>query len=255
MVAGAVGVIAVRWELSPAAQLVAFCPCMILVPGPHLLNGALDLARARIALGSFRIGYACFIIVVICTGLVAGLTLGGVSLPVSQSGAPVPLVYDVLAAGVAVAAFGTFFAMPWRMLPVPMAIGMAAHAARWATIALAGGSVETGALVACLLVGVVATPITDRWRLPFAAFAFASVVSLMPGVFLFRTAGGLVALVGQGAAAPPALLLGVVVDATTALLILLAMAFGLIVPKLLIEHFVPSLVTDGAMRKSATIRA
>jgi hypothetical protein len=37
-------------------------------------------------------------------------------------------------------------------------------------------------------VGVIMTPFADRMRLLFAGLAFASVVSLMPGVFLFRLA-------------------------------------------------------------------
>lgn len=62
-------------------------------------------------------------------------------------------------------------------------------------------------------------------------------VSLIPGVFLFRMAGGLVELVTLGARASPELLVGTITDGMTAALILLAMAFGLIAPKLLIEHF------------------
>jgi uncharacterized membrane protein YjjB (DUF3815 family) len=194
-----------------------------------------------VALGAARICYASLIVLMICTGLLVGLATGGVTLPVSGSSIPVPLGFDVIAAGVAVAAYGTFFSMPWRLLPIPMLIGMAAHAARWVVIAVGGASVETGALVACLVVGVVATPLADRLRVPFAAFAFASVVSLIPGVFLFRMAGGLVGLMNLGAKAPPGLLVGAVADGTTALLIILAMTFGLIVPKLIIEHLWPSL--------------
>ena len=41
--AGLIGAIAVRWNLSSSLRLVAVCPCMILVPGPHFLNGVLDL--------------------------------------------------------------------------------------------------------------------------------------------------------------------------------------------------------------------
>jgi uncharacterized membrane protein YjjP (DUF1212 family) len=248
LLAGAIGAVAVHLQLSTADRLVAVCPCMVLVPGPHLLNGTLDLARARIALGVARIGYASMTIIIICTGLLVGLSLGGVNLPVSGGSAPVPFAYDVVAAGVAILAYGTFFAMPWRMLPIPVAIGMLAHGARWVTTTVAGGSSEMGALVACLLVGIVVTPIADRLRLPFPAFAFASVVSLIPGVFLFRTAGGLVELVALGTNAPPALLVGVVVDATTALLIMLAIALGLIVPKMLIEHFFPDLVLPWRLR-------
>ena len=241
LLAGAIGALVVRLQLSTAQRLVAVCPCMVLVPGPHLLNGTIDLARARIALGAARIGYASLIIVMICTGLLVGLSLGGVTLPVSGSSDPAPLGYDVIAAGVAVAAYGTFFAMPWRTLPIPILIGMLAHASRWVTIAVAGGSPEAGAFVACLLVGVIITPIADRLRLPFAAFAFASVVSLIPGVFLFRMAGGLVALIALGGKGPPDLLFGVVTDGASALMTMLAMAFGLVVPKMVIEHFFPDL--------------
>ena len=238
LLAGVFGGVVARLHLSSLQHLVAVCPCMVLVPGPHLLNGALDLARARIAMGASRVGFAGLVIVMICTGLLLGLSLCGVSLPVSGPSVPVPLIYDVAAAGVAVAAYATFFAMLWRALPIPIGIGMLAHAVRWMTITLLGGSIELGAFTACLLVGIITTPIADRLRLPFAALAFASVVSLIPGVFLFRMGGGLVELAMLGAKASPDLLLGTVADGTTAVLIILAMTFGLIFPKLLIEHFV-----------------
>ena len=127
LLAGIIGAVVTRWQLSSPPQLVAVCPCMVLVPGPHFLNGAIDLARTRIALGACRIGYASLITLVISVGLLAGLSLGGLELPAS-SAAAVPLGYDVIAAGIAVAAYGTFFAMPWRMLPIPIVIGMLAHA-------------------------------------------------------------------------------------------------------------------------------
>jgi uncharacterized membrane protein YjjB (DUF3815 family) len=52
----------------------------------------------------------------------------------------VPLGYDVIAAGIAVAVFGTFYAMPWQMLPIPILIGMLAHTFRWEAILVAGAS-------------------------------------------------------------------------------------------------------------------
>jgi uncharacterized membrane protein YjjP (DUF1212 family) len=202
LLAGIIGAIAVRLQLSSVLRLVAVCPCMVLVPGPHFLNGMIDLARARIPLGAARVGYAILIVTMICSGLLRGLALGGASLPASGPSSSVPLWYDVLAAGIAVAAYGTFFAMPWRMLPIPVLIGMLAHASRWEAIFVAGASAVTGALVACLVVGMIITPIADRLDLPFAGLAFASVVSLIPGVFLFRMAGGMVDLVTLGSKAP-----------------------------------------------------
>jgi uncharacterized membrane protein YjjP (DUF1212 family) len=250
LLAGIIGAIVVRLQLSSLMRLVAVCPCMVLVPGAHFLNGAIDLARARIALGACRVGYACLITLVISAGLLAGLSLAGVNLPVSPPVPAVPLGFDVIAAGVAVAAYGTFFAMPWPMLPVPIVIGMLAHALRWVAIVMAGASAEAGALVACVVVGVIVTPVADRLRMPFAAFAFASVVSLIPGVFLFRMAGGLLSLIRAGSAASPDLLLGTIVDGATALIIIVAMAFGLIVPKMCIEYFFPALTDSEAASTS-----
>lgn len=239
LLAGIVGAIAARLQLSSALMLVAVCPCMVLVPGPHLLNGTIDLVRARIALGAARLLFATMIILVICIGLLGGLALGGESLPVSGASSSVPFGYDVLAAGVAVAAYGTFFSMPWSKLPIPIAIGMAAHATRWAAITLCGAGVATGALVACLLVGIVITPLADRLRMPFAAFSFASVVSLIPGVYLFRMASGLVSVASLGDQAPPNVLLAAIADGTSAMLIMMTITVGLIVPKMCIEAFYP----------------
>jgi uncharacterized membrane protein YjjB (DUF3815 family) len=236
LLAGVVGAIAVRLQLSSGLRFVAVCPCMVLVPGPHFLNGMIDLARLRITLGVARITYAVLIIIMICAGLLLGLALGGVSLPASGPSLSVPLGYDVVAAGIAVAAYGTFYAMPWRMLPIPILIGVLAHTCRWQTIFVAGASVETGALVACLVAGVVVTPIANRVRLPFAGIAFASVVSMMPGVYLFRMAGGMVDLVTLGSRAPQELFSQVVADGTTAILVILAMSFGLIFPKMCIQN-------------------
>jgi uncharacterized membrane protein YjjB (DUF3815 family) len=241
LLAGAIGAIAVWLELSSTLRLVAVCPCMVLVPGPHLLNGTIDLARARISLGISRIVYANTIVLMICIGLLGGLSLGNVSLPVSVPSHPVPFGYEVMAAGVTVAAYGTFFAMTWRMLPIPIIIGMLAHAARWGMIS-AGASAVTAAFFASLVVGIIVTPIADRLRLPFPAFAFASIVSLIPGVYLFRMASGFVDLITPGGTASFAVLLGTIADGTTATLIILAMTFGLVIPRMCIGNFRPDQV-------------
>jgi len=230
--AGIAGAIAVHFNLTSSLMLVAICPCMILVPGPHLLNGALDLARARIPLGVARAVYATVVTLTVSTGLVLGLALGGVALSPSGVSATVPLAYDVLAAGVAVAAYGTFFNMSWSTLPIPIAIGMVAHGCRWSAITLAGVNPATGALIACLIVGTVMTPIADRLRAPFGGLAFASVVSLIPGSYLFRMAGGMTSLLAGGPKANAEVFLQVMADATTAILIVVAMTFGLVIPRM-----------------------
>jgi uncharacterized membrane protein YjjP (DUF1212 family) len=239
-IAGVVAAAAGRFQLSNTNILIGFCPCMVLVPGPHILNGAIDLARTRIALGIARLAYAGVIVLLICAGGLFGFTAVGANLAIAGPSPPVPLLIDVIAAGCAVASFGTFFSMPWRLLAVPIAAGMLAHAARWALIAVAGGSAVTGALVACMLVSVLVTPIVDRLHLPFAALAFSAVVSLMPGFFLFNAATGLVELVSIGPGAPAALLTGIAANGATAFLIIMAMTIGLILPRMLFEHVLPA---------------
>ena len=86
--------------------------------------------------------------------------------------------------------------------------------------------------------GTLATPIAKRLNFPFAAFA--SVVSLIPGAYLFHMAAELL-LVMKAGPGGDVQLHGHIRRRATAGAILLAMALGLTLPKLLMGSLVPTL--------------
>lgn len=232
LLAGLVGGVAQRDGFGAGLALIALCPCMVLVPGPHFLNGLVDLIRARVALGCARIAFACLVVAAISAGLLLGLWVTGGTLPLNPPSPPVPLLVDAVAAGLAVAAYASFYSMQWRFVPIPVVVGITAHAIRWS--ALASSATAFGAaFLACLFVGAVMSRVATRLRLPFAAMSYAAVVSLIPGVFLVRMASGMVHLADLGRNAPGELVTSIVMDAATATLILVSMGVGLILPRLL----------------------
>ena len=237
LLAGIIGAIAVKLNVSTEARLVAVCPCMILVPGPHLLNGTLDLGELRLPLGAARISFAMLTIFTICAGLLIGLGICGESLPPSAASLSIPFWVDMIAAGIAAISYGIFFSMPYKMLVFPLFAGMAAHLIRWEGMSAYHINVVMAACVACFVAGIITAPIAKKYNLPFAGIGFASVVSLIPGVFLFRMSSALIRIEENNTSSIVSLMGIILSDGMVALLIIAAMAFGFVLARRLIDIF------------------
>lgn len=236
LVAGLLGAAAVHAGLSSDLRLAVLCPCLILVPGPHLLNGSFDLVASRIPLGLARLTFAAVTLLATGAGVLAGLTLGGAELVTDPGSRAVPLWLDVAAAGVVAVCYGVFYSAPARILYWPLLIGGGAHGLRWIALTQWHWQPHLAAALACLLVGVVLVPVSRRFQVPFAAVGFAAVVSLLPGVLIFRALSGLTQLQDATGQRAQQLLTDTVNDANQAALTVFAMAIGLIVPIAVYHH-------------------
>jgi uncharacterized membrane protein YjjP (DUF1212 family) len=226
--AGLIGALSVHLHLGGTPELIAVCAGTVLVPGPHILNGALDLLSLRITLGIVRLGYASLVLASIAAGLILGLHAAGQTLSVSAAGADVPLSVDVLASGVAAACFAVYFSMPYRLIGWPVAVGMLAHAAHWWLMTAWGVNLATAAFAACLLVGTLLVAVAHWLRMTLAvAIGFASVVSFLPASYIFRMLSGLIQLPGS---VSPNLLAATVSKGAVATLVVVGMAVGLTLP-------------------------
>lgn len=240
LLAGLIGAVAVQLDLSSPLRLAAVCPCMILVPGPHLLNGSLDLAGMRIPLGIARLAFATITLLAIGAGLLVGLTAGGATLVLEPAGREVPLLVDATAAGVVAACYGIFYSAPIRILLWPLAVGAAVHALHWIAISEWHLQAYLAAGISCFTAGLILLPVSRRYQIPFSAIGFASVVSLMPGLLVFRTLAALAMLQNATPERAAVLIQSAVNDANVAWLTIFAMAIGFLVPaagyKLIYHH-------------------
>ena len=234
-IAGVIGGIA-QYESSPL-DLIAVCPCMVLIPGAHFLNSFLDFMHGRMYLGVCRLTYASIQCLAIIIGLLIGLYLFGGTLPVAPHFNHItPLILDIIAAGFAVIAYNIFFSMPWKMMIWPVIIGMIAHAIRWEMMVSYNMGLISATFLACLFVGITLNWISYIKYLPFAGLGFTAVVSMIPGVYLFRMGSGLIALTQQEKITF-LLLSSTLYEGIMAFAILLAIALGLLVPKLLLDSY------------------
>ena len=117
------------------------------------------------------------------------------------------------------------------MLIWPLVIGSSTRAVDWWASSHFGLEPARAVLLASFVAGALLVAAGRRAMLPFSGIGFASVVSMMPGIFVFPMASALVAVARHGPQSNVELVAGAVSDGTTAFLVVLAMAIGLLSPK------------------------
>jgi uncharacterized membrane protein YjjB (DUF3815 family) len=230
-VGGAIGGLAIRLGLTQTPGLCLMVPGLMLVPGPHLINGLYDLYENHIQTGLCRLVLAAGILLSAAAGVCVGawLVMGLRNItPATSDAVQLTLLLDMALAGIAACGFGAFYNSPWRVLWISVVCGMAGHGIRFLCLA-EGWHLPVSTLMACLVIGLFASVAVRRRHLPFSSVAFAGAVPMMPGALIYRAIAGAVQLSRAGTSAEPALATATLAFLLQATLVVAAMAAGLLV--------------------------
>ena len=222
-------VILLGWTHTPGVCLIV--PALMLVPGPHLINGLYDMLENNMLTGIARLGLSAGILVAAAMGIFLGgwLTLGMATAPTwNSSTVPIPLWLDVVLAGVASCGFGAFYNAPWRVLWTSIACGMVGHGIRYLCLHQ-GMPLEIATLFACVVIGFMAIRWVSSLRMPFEAVAFAGAVPMMPGVSMYRAIGSAMEVAMAGGHAPLDTLASTLSNMFQSVFVVGSMGMGLLV--------------------------
>src|SRR5262249_35837660 len=222
-------VIRLGWTRTP--ELVLVVPALMVVPGPHLINGLLDLIDNYLPMSLARLGLATGILLASAAGIVLGVEL---TLPdpiaAGQTASPdhLNLVSDVVLAGIVTCGFAVFYNTAWRQLWMAILGGMVGHGLRFLALE-AGCRLEAATFLGGLAVGVVSGWMARSGKTPVAVIAFAGAVTMMPGLHIYRALGGALTLARLANETDPAAMAGALGNASQACLVVSGLALGLIV--------------------------
>jgi uncharacterized membrane protein YjjB (DUF3815 family) len=117
-------------------------------------------------------------------------------------------------------------------------VGMAGHGSRYLALE-AGCRLEVATFIGGLAVGIVAAFIVRSQKVPFAVVAFAGAVTMMPGIQIYRTLGGVLRLARWKESAEQSMIASFLGNASQACLVVAALALGLIVAERAVSMFAP----------------
>ena len=148
------------------------------------------------------------------------------------------IVQDMLWSAIAALGFAVLFNAPRRVLPGCAVAAALGHAARSLLMQM-GLDIELATLVGAGVIGFMSMFFSQRWHSPMPVFSISAAVTLVPGVFAFRTMIALLEVsLGDPATAGDALVVASSNAIKTAL-ILGAIALGIAGPALLFKREQP----------------
>jgi uncharacterized membrane protein YjjP (DUF1212 family) len=225
------GGLTIRLGWTRTAELVLIVPALMLVPGPHLINGVLDLIDNYLPMGVARLGLAVGILLACALGIVLGVELAIPGLRLPEHGADadrINLVADVVLAGVVTCGFAVFYNTTWGPVGLAAVGGMVGHGLRFLALE-AGSRLEAATFLGGLAVGVVSAWMVRTRKTPVAVIAFAGAVTMMPRLHIYRALAGALQLARGAGQTDSAVLAATLGNAFQACLVVSGLALGVIV--------------------------
>jgi uncharacterized membrane protein YjjB (DUF3815 family) len=203
----------------------------MLVPGPHLINGLLDLVDNHLPMALSRLALAGSILAASALGIVIGIELTLPILPLAEQSMTthhLNVVSDMFLAAIVTIGFAVFYNAAWPHVALAAVGGMAGHGLRFIALAI-GLHLEVATFLGAFAVGAVATWIARSYKLPVAIISFAGAVTMMPGIQMYRAFGGALQLARLKDTAEAAKVAGTIGNALQASLVVAALALGLVI--------------------------
>jgi uncharacterized membrane protein YjjB (DUF3815 family) len=230
LIGALLGGLAIRLGWTRTPELVLVVPALMLVPGPHLINGLLDLIDNYLPMSLARLGLASGILLASAAGIVLGveLTLPD-PVPADQAASPdhLNIVSDVVLAGIVTCGFAVFYNTAWRQLWMATSGGMAGHGLRFLAME-AGCRLEATTFLGGLAVGVISAWMARSRKMPVAVIAFGGAVTMIPGLHIYRALGGALRLARLADMMDPGTVAGTLSDALQGGIVVSGLALGLI---------------------------
>lgn len=230
LVGAVLGGLAIRLGWTRAPELVLIVPALMLVPGPHLINGVLDLLDNYLPMCVARLGLATGILLASALGIVLGVELTLTGPPLPEQGARTDhlnLVSDMVLAAAVTCGFAVFYNTAWPHVGLAAVGGMAGHGLRFLALG-AGCQLEVATFLGSLAVGTVSAWMARSGKMPVAVIAFAGAVTMMPGLHIYRALAGALQLARQTNDTDPAAVAGTLGNALQACLVVSGLTLGLV---------------------------